>query len=74
MRHRHIAGTLLALITVAGVPAEAPQRIERGNLIYEGVPASIAARMKASFSKGQFFNEHIRDRFAFARSEADEAE
>jgi dipeptidyl aminopeptidase/acylaminoacyl peptidase len=39
MRHRHIAGTLLALITVAGVPAEAPQRIERGNLIYEGVPA-----------------------------------
>lgn len=42
--------------------------------IYEGVPASVAARMKASFSKGQFFNEHIRDRFAFERSEADEAE
>ncbi|MFL6550864.1 MAG: KTSC domain-containing protein [Povalibacter sp.] len=37
--------------------------------VYEGVPATLAARMKASFSKGQFFNEHIRDRFAFVRDE-----
>ncbi len=38
--------------------------------IYENVPAALAARMKQSFSKGQFFNEHIRDRFAFRRDES----
>ena len=37
--------------------------------VYEDVPAATAAAMKASFSKGQFFNEHIRDRFSFSRLE-----
>ncbi len=38
--------------------------------IYENVPAALAARMQQSFSKGQFFNEHIRDHFPFRREES----
>ncbi len=34
---------------------------------YHGVPASLFEAMKAAFSKGEFFNAHIRDRFAFTR-------
>jgi len=37
--------------------------------IYETVPSELAARMQRAFSKGQFFNDHIRDRFPFARDE-----
>ena len=35
--------------------------------VYERVPAEIYEDMKKAFSKGEFFNEHIRDRFAFTR-------
>lgn len=31
---------------------------------YLDVPADIAANLRASFSKGVFFNTHIRDRYA----------
>jgi hypothetical protein len=31
------------------------------------VPRETFDAMKASFSKGEFFNTHIRDRFAFER-------
>lgn len=34
---------------------------------YLDVPPEIHEAMKSSFSKGEFFNEHIRDRFAFER-------
>lgn len=30
---------------------------------YEEVPPDVAEAMKLSFSKGGFFNRHIRDRF-----------
>ncbi|HXD44052.1 MAG TPA: KTSC domain-containing protein [Pseudolabrys sp.] len=30
---------------------------------YADVPADIAANFRASFCKGVFFNEHIRDRY-----------
>ena len=30
---------------------------------YDEVPANVAARFRASFSKGVFFNETIRDNF-----------
>ncbi len=30
------------------------------------VPAEVAAAMRAAFSKGSFFNRHIRDRYAHA--------
>jgi lysyl-tRNA synthetase class 2 len=30
---------------------------------YDNVPAGIAANFRASFSKGVFFNGHIRDKF-----------
>ncbi|HEU4627350.1 MAG TPA: KTSC domain-containing protein [Steroidobacteraceae bacterium] len=35
--------------------------------VYRDVPPEIFARMKMAFSKGEFFNEHVRDRFAFVR-------
>lgn len=34
---------------------------------YHGVPEDLAEAMRQSFSKGEFFNAHIRDRFAFTR-------
>ena len=34
---------------------------------YRDVPATLYSRMQASFSKGEFFNRHIRDHFAFER-------
>jgi KTSC domain len=40
--------------------------------IYQDVPPEIFVRMKASFSKGEFFNEHVRDRFAFVRDTSSE--
>jgi hypothetical protein len=39
---------------------------------YQRVPAELYAEMKRSFSKGEFFNSHIRDRFPFTREEDDE--
>ncbi len=35
--------------------------------VYEGVPEDIYTAMRRSFSKGEYFNEHIRDRYAFRR-------
>jgi lysyl-tRNA synthetase class 2 len=35
--------------------------------VYDGVPLEVYEAMKNAFSKGEFFNEHIRDRFAFTR-------
>jgi lysyl-tRNA synthetase class 2 len=34
---------------------------------YLEVPQDIFAAMKTAFSKGEFFNAHIRDRFRFIR-------
>lgn len=34
---------------------------------YKGVPPEIYERMKGAFSKGIFFNRHIKDRYAFER-------
>jgi hypothetical protein len=38
---------------------------------YREVPAETYAALKAAFSKGEFFNRHIRDKFAFTRDEFD---
>ena len=32
---------------------------------YLGVPPETAAAMRGAFSKGSYFNRHIRDKFAF---------
>lgn len=37
--------------------------------IYSEVPAETYAAMKAAFSKGEFFNRHIRDKFTFRRDD-----
>jgi hypothetical protein len=34
---------------------------------YHDVPEETYREMRAAFSKGEFFNEHIRDRFRFTR-------
>jgi KTSC domain len=34
---------------------------------YHGVPPQLAEAMRQSFSKGEFFNAHIRDHFAYTR-------
>lgn len=33
---------------------------------YRGVPADVIERFGAAFSKGRFFNRHIRDNYRFA--------
>lgn len=40
----------------------------RRRYTYLGVPEEIYGAMKAAFSKGEFFNRHIRDRFTFERN------
>lgn len=40
----------------------------RRRYTYKGVPQETYAAMKTAFSKGAFFNRHIRDRFAFERN------
>jgi hypothetical protein len=37
--------------------------------VYRKVPQATFAAMKASVSKGAFFNRHIRDHFAFSRQD-----
>lgn len=39
--------------------------------IYRGVPPETHAAMKSAFSKGAFFNQHIRDRFEFREEETE---
>ncbi len=39
--------------------------------VYSPVPEATAQAMRRAFSKGEFFNEHIRDRFAFERLDDD---
>jgi lysyl-tRNA synthetase class 2 len=34
---------------------------------YKDVPEAIYAGMNASFSKGEYFNEHVREFFAYER-------
>jgi hypothetical protein len=36
---------------------------------YEQVPVELYESMKNAFSKGEFFNAYIRDRFSFRREE-----
>lgn len=35
--------------------------------IYEAVPPETFAALQGSFSKGEYFNTHIRDKFSFVR-------
>ena len=35
--------------------------------LYQDVPKQIYESMQRAFSKGEFFNAHIRDRFQFVR-------
>lgn len=39
--------------------------------VYTLVPASVAAAMRAALSKGAFFNENVRDRYAYRQVEGD---
>lgn len=38
--------------------------------VYQEVPAETYAAMRNSFSKGTFFNAHIRDRFSFTQEDS----
>ena len=37
---------------------------------YLKVPEKLHRQMRAAFSKGEFFNAHVRDHFAFERMES----
>jgi len=39
--------------------------------VYRDVPAPTVEALRRAFSKGEYFNEHIRDRFAFERLDDD---
>ena len=34
---------------------------------YHGVPFAVYEAMRAAFAKGEYFNQHIRDRYDFTR-------
>lgn len=36
---------------------------------YHNVPVEIADAMRRAFSKGEYFNQHIRDRYRFTRQQ-----
>ena len=38
--------------------------------VYQEVPEAIYRGMKGAFSKGEYFNDHIREHFRFVRSSA----
>jgi hypothetical protein len=38
---------------------------------YEGVPPELYRQMRVAFSKGEFFNKHIRGQYRFVRSPRD---
>ena len=40
---------------------------------YAGVPEDVAARFRGAFSKGGFFNAHIRDNYPFEELFEDDA-
>ena len=40
---------------------------------YAGVPEDVAARFRGAFSKGRFFNAHIRDDYPFEELAEDDA-
>jgi lysyl-tRNA synthetase class 2 len=40
--------------------------------VYRGVPQAVAEGFQRAFSKGEYFNDHIRDRFAFERAPDDD--
>lgn len=35
--------------------------------LYHGVPETVISEMKRAFSKGEFFNQHIREHYSFER-------
>jgi KTSC domain len=39
--------------------------------VYEEVPSEIFEDMKRAFSKGEFFNNHIRDHYRFVRTSSE---
>ncbi len=39
---------------------------------YRGVPPEIAARFRRAFSKGRFFNAHVRDAYPFEELTSDD--
>jgi hypothetical protein len=41
---------------------------------YREVPEEVAERFRSAFSKGRFFNAHIRDIYAFGELELEPAE
>jgi hypothetical protein len=41
---------------------------------YAGVPEAIAERFRAAFSRGRFFNAHIRDDYPFEELTEDESD
>lgn len=41
---------------------------------YRDVPEEVVERFRAAFSKGRFFNAHIRDIYAFDEAELEAAE
>jgi hypothetical protein len=43
----------------------------RRRYVFREVPAETYQAMTASLSKGAFFNRHIRDRFAFTRTDVE---
>jgi hypothetical protein len=39
--------------------------------VYEEVPNEVFESLKRAFSKGEFFNSHIRDHYPFVRTSSD---
>ena len=80
---RHRLGTVANSVRLGRMPSTVIQSFEYDagkrelrvvfrsgrRYVYEGVPDETYTAMRRSFSKGEYFNEHIRDRYAFRRED-----
>lgn len=67
--------TVIAAFRYLSEPQELEITFRTGRIYaYRKVSAETASAMKAAFSKGEFFNAHIRGRYAFERRNAPSSE
>jgi KTSC domain-containing protein len=67
--HAHMPSTVIWFFTYDAPDQRLTVVFKSGRrYVYLGVPPNIVEEFRAAFSKGEYFNAHIRDHFAFERA------